>query len=378
MEGCILRILHVSDSHLGYSAYRKVDEDTGLNQREVDVYNAFESFVDKAIDIGPDAVLHSGDLFDTVRPTNRALSFAIDQLIRLTEEGIPVVVIAGNHSTPRLRETGSVMRVFDHMRGIHPVYKGILERIRLGDMTVHALPHCEGDRLHEQLGELRADETSRYNVAMMHGGVVGLGVFKMDEFNETMINSSYLRDDMDYIALGHYHEFSEIAGNACYSGSIERLSFSEAGQRKGFLEIDLKEGERTFHELPTRPMIDLGPIDAGQMDHEELMDSILTSLDRDDLEGSIVRLVINRISPSVYRAMDFHEIEAMTSRMMHFERRFQMRQEGVSIQWTSTSIDSLEHEFITFLERYPVEGVDKDALQSTGLEYLKRGLEGSG
>jgi DNA repair exonuclease SbcCD nuclease subunit len=372
-----MRIVHVADTHLGYSAFRKVDEENGLNQREMDVYDAFEHFVDEVLDMGPDAVLHSGDLFDSVRPTNRALSFALDQLSRITQADIPVVVIAGNHSIPRLRETGSVMKILDHIPGVNAVFRGRLERILVDQMAVHAIPHIEGEGMHEQLAEFRPDGDAEYNVGMLHGGVVGLGVFKMDEFNETLINTSYLREDFDYIALGHYHECTEVMSNACYSGSIERLSFSEAGQRKGFLEVDLDSLKRRFHQVETRPMLDLGPIDAGNMDQRELQAEIIEVLENQDLDGAIVRLVVRNIPPRTYRGIDFHRIESLTTNAMHFEHKFEMKQEGVSVQWKSASIDSLEHEFVTFLEGYPVENVDKDALQATGLDYLKRGLEGS-
>lgn len=43
----------------------------------------------------------------------------------------------------------------------------------------------------------------------------------------------------------------------------------------------------------------------------------------------------------------------------------------------SSTLTSLEEEFVTYLDRYPIENVDKDALKLCGLEYLKRGLEGS-
>ena len=43
-----MKILHIADTHLGYSAYRKTTDD-GINQREIDVYNAFEHFIDYAI-----------------------------------------------------------------------------------------------------------------------------------------------------------------------------------------------------------------------------------------------------------------------------------------------------------------------------------------
>ncbi|HRU11914.1 MAG TPA: DNA repair exonuclease, partial [Methanomassiliicoccales archaeon] len=96
-----MRIAHVADTHVGFTAYRRTDPETGMNQREVDVYRAFERLVDSLIAKRPDAVLHSGDLFDSVRPSNRALSVVLEQLLRLSREGIPIVLIAGNRSTPR-------------------------------------------------------------------------------------------------------------------------------------------------------------------------------------------------------------------------------------------------------------------------------------
>ena len=106
-----MKVLHLADTHIGYSAYNKLDKN-GMNQREVDVYNSFSQVVDYALENKVDLVLHSGDLFDTVRPSNRAISFAVGQLLRLSKAGIPTVIISGNHETPRLRETGSVFKVF--------------------------------------------------------------------------------------------------------------------------------------------------------------------------------------------------------------------------------------------------------------------------
>ena len=88
-----MRIVHVADTHLGYSAYRRICDDDGpfrgLNQREVDTYLSFKTFVDRVLDLQPDVVLHSGDLFDSVRPSNRALGFALEQLVRLSDANIP-------------------------------------------------------------------------------------------------------------------------------------------------------------------------------------------------------------------------------------------------------------------------------------------------
>ena len=83
-----MKILHIADTHLGYSAYRKLTEE-GINQREIDNYNAFKQVIDYAIQSKPDIILHAGDLFDSVRPNNRAITFAIKQILRLSKSDIP-------------------------------------------------------------------------------------------------------------------------------------------------------------------------------------------------------------------------------------------------------------------------------------------------
>jgi len=375
-----LRIVHVADTHLGYSAYRRICDDDGpfrgLNQREVDTYLSFKTFVDRVLDLQPDVVLHSGDLFDSVRPSNRALGFALEQLVRLSDANIPVVIIAGNHSTPRIRETGSAFRLFEHLPNIMPVYKGVYERITVGDLTVHAIPHTDGEMFKEMLPSLSRCGETTYEVSMLHAGVVGFKEFRMNEFNEKIVDSCYLRGDMDYIALGHYHENCDIASNAAYSGSTERFSFAEAGQPKGFLLLDLETKKRKFVELPTRPMIDLPTIDGRRLDAASLNAEIESRLAR-DLEGMIVRLVVRNVPRATYEALNFRRIRDLATGAMHFEPRFEIDREKISIQAGSATINSLEQEFVSYLERYPVENMDKDVLRARGLEFLKRGLERS-
>lgn len=381
MEGKDMRIVHVADTHLGFSAYRKVCEDDGpyrgLNQREVDTYRSFEAFIDQVLKIRPDAVLHSGDLFDTVRPSNRALSFALEQLVRLSEAGIPTVIIAGNHSTPRLRETGSAFRLFEHLKHISPVYRGAYERLTLGDLTVHAVPHSEGEGFKEQLPLIERSSGTKYNVAMLHAGIVGFSEFRMNEFNEQLVESCYLKEDLDYIAMGHFHQRYDVTRNACYSGSTERFSFAEAGQPKGFYHIDLGSGKRDFIELPTRPMVNLGPVDARGADPASLR-AELENLLSQDLEGKIARLVVKNVSRSLYVTIDFKRLRELASGAVHFEPKFEVVQGSVSVQTGAATLSSLEEEFVSYLDRYPVDNVDKDALKLQGLDYLKRGLEGSG
>ncbi|MGD1060548.1 MAG: exonuclease SbcCD subunit D [Methanomassiliicoccales archaeon] len=371
-----MRIAHVSDTHLGFSAYGKVDEATGLNQREVDFCHAFEECVSMIIEAKVDAMVHSGDLFDSVRPSNRAISFALDQFARISEAAIPVVVIAGNHSTPKLRETGSVFRILEHLDDIHPVYKGEYEAIELGGLMVHAVPHSDGGTLQREVSKMRPS-SSHKNVGVLHVGVASIQDFRMGEFNEQVVPVSVLSEDMDYVALGHYHAHVNVTKNAAYSGSTERLSFSEAGDAKGFSIVDLERRRREFVSLPSRPMLDLDPIDARRMTAEDLRAAISSSIEGLEIEGKIVRLVVRDVPSAAYKALDHNWLRSATASAMHFEAKFDLAQEGTSLQRASAHIDSLEKEFVSFLEAKPVEGIDKDALKAKGLEYLHRGLEAS-
>ena len=95
-----MKIIHFSDTHLGFSDL-DVTNSEGVNQREADFYKAFSDVIDAILEIRPDYVIHTGDLFHRASPSNRAITFAMMQLKRLQEAKMPLVIIAGNHSTPR-------------------------------------------------------------------------------------------------------------------------------------------------------------------------------------------------------------------------------------------------------------------------------------
>ena len=111
-----MKLAHIADSHLGIRQYHR-QTPTGINQREADVANAFRGVIDDVIAQRPDVVIIAGDLFHSVRPTNAAIVFAFRQFQRLREAlpGVPVVIIAGNHDTPRSSETGSILRLFEEL-----------------------------------------------------------------------------------------------------------------------------------------------------------------------------------------------------------------------------------------------------------------------
>ena len=66
----------------------------------------------------------------------------------------------------------------------------------------------------------------------------------------------------DYTALGHIHSPQKITGaEARYCGSPLKYSFSEAGQQKSVLLVDMREkGDLEIREIPLKPLREMREI----------------------------------------------------------------------------------------------------------------------
>ncbi len=373
------KIFHLADTHIGYSAYRKIDEATGLNQREVDTYEAFKQFIDYAVKEKPDIILHAGDLFDSVRPTNRAICFVLEQLIRLSEAGIPFVVISGNHETPRLKETGSVFSLFDHIPEVYVVYENKYELIEIDDLKLHAIPHSddiEGEKNKMTLNIDANGSNFNFNVALLHASVLGVGLpaFMMGDFNEQVVDIDDLIK-LDYLALGHFHGCTRVMENAYYAGSTERFSFNEVNDKKGFLEVSLDangEKEVVFHPLKTREMVDLEPIVCHGLDTHEIRTAIKRRILECNPRDKVARLKVQDIPLHVYHSLDFDELKRLTKSAAHFEIKYEFQKDNELLSAEHPTFRSLHSEFEHFIRTYTIGAhIDKARLKELGLKYMQ-------
>jgi exonuclease SbcD len=373
-----MNILHLADTHLGYSAYRKATEE-GVNQREIDVYDAFHQVVDYAIQMRPDLVVHAGDLFDSVRPTNRAITVAIHELLLLSKEGIPFVVISGNHETPKLKETGNIFSIFEHIENVYPIHGNHYEKLEFkanGEtLSLHAIPQCQTPKEFDvNLKKIAVNKKSDYNVLLAHGAVVGIKEFKMNEFNELFIPVSRLKDEFDYIALGHYHTHAQLQKNASYAGSTEHLSFTEAPDQKGCVAVTLGgKLKHRFIPLRVRPMIDLLPLDCSGLTAEQVSQKIKELACSLDPTGKIIRLRLENLASAVQHGIDFHRLNDLCRTAVHFEVKTSAIKTNDSLVRDSVQLRSLADEFKKFLGLQQLP--EKDMLYDLGLAYINKIVE---
>jgi len=350
-----MKIVHIADTHLGYSAYRKIS-DNGFNQREEDVILSFLDAVDKILELRPAVVIHSGDLFDSVRPTNRIVRIGIEQLLRIYNAKIPLVLISGNHETPKQIYKGSIYSIFEALpldkKLFSIVYKDKYETFSFDGLTVHAIPQCSNDDIFKsELKNIKLNPDTK-NLLMLHAGVSGMREFSHGESNELLVDYDWLnRSKFDYIALGHYHGCVNVAKNTWFSGSSERMSFNEVGQAKGFLEVDLtNETKVNLVQVRTRAMVEMPAIDASDKDSVILLDEIIGTIEKEKPSGKIIRMTIKNIPQHVMNALDTKKIRETAKDAVHFEPKYEKLNEEGKLEEVKLSSGGIREEFRSFLD----------------------------
>jgi exonuclease SbcD len=327
-----VRLAHLADPHLGVRQYHR-QTPSGINQREADVARAFRLAVEAVIAARPDAVLIAGDLFHSVRPTNAAIVFAFKQFQRLREAlpDAPVVLVAGNHDTPRSAETGSILRLFEELG----VDVAVDEARRLEypalDLSVLAVPHHA--LVAAERPSLRPEGRARHQVMVLHGEIEGVLPTQRHtvEYGGALVGLREMApEEWGYVALGHYHVQHEVKPNTWYSGSLEYVGTNiwgeltdeaEQGIRgKGWLLVDLDRRTVTREPVPaSRPIIDLEPVRGEGLGAEALDRAIEERLRAipGGVTDRIVRLRVYDVPRHVARELDHTAIRAYKAEALH-------------------------------------------------------------
>ena len=363
-----MMFIHLADTHLGFSEFNKVDPKTGINQRELDIYQAFEWAVDYILKTKPRFVIHAGDLFDTPRPPNRTISFALNQFKKLSQAKIPLILISGNHSTPRMSVSGSIFESFKILPDIYPVYKGGYEKIEVGDFSIHCVPHCPTEGIMKKNIESVRIGKNRKNILVTHAGISGDQSYQTGEFNEQKIPLKLVQNNrFSYIALGHYHRFQKIAENAYFSGATERFSFRHAKYKTGFLQVDIKNFKPKFIESPSRPMdrFNLNCENEGAGKIFEEIRKIAKNCGKD----SLVLVNIKNIKRDIWLSLDRSKISNLFSQVFLLDLRPYFYQSGDGRRG-KTSIDDIPIEFNNFIKSLKKSDIEKEKIGKIGAKYL--------
>ena len=343
------------------------------------MFDAFRHTLARTAQIQPDLILIAGDLFHVVRPSNLMIQYAFREFASLRAKiTAPIVIIGGNHDSPRSVDTGCILDLFRNLQDVH-VAHGEYAQVQLENLDTSVFCLCHRALPHLSSLKIEPDPSSKHNILIAHGTVEGVirNAYDLYEISRSQV----INDDWDYLAFGHYHIFEQLAPNAFYAGSLEYTStsiWSETSKEKGFIEYDLDDRELVaFHKTDPEPreVVDLRPIDAADLSAADLDLRIQHRIE--SIAGGhvnkILRLVVENIPRAVQSDLDFAMVREIRSEALHFD--LQLRPPGADgrtgASAESGQAKSLEEEWGEFAESYQVPAdVRRDDFASLGRDYL--------
>lgn len=240
----MLKLLHTSDWHLGHIFH-------GYD-REPEFRHFFNQLYDIIKEEKPDAVLISGDIFDTINPTLQAQRLWAEVLETMSSlnPDMNIVAITGNHDNgSRISVSRNLYKTQYHIIGKNPeilkikgrdgdealicavpyihesTYKTYLENPGVEENAMRALHN----QLYDNALTMRTDPEAPI-ILMAHTAVSGADFSGQDKYRFNFNDVDIFGDGYDYIALGHIHYPQNLTlknGKARYCGSPIPMSFDE-------------------------------------------------------------------------------------------------------------------------------------------------------
>lgn len=207
-----IKILHTADLHLGSPLTNMGDK---AAKRKDELLETFSNIITLAKNEAVDAVVISGDMFETGQPDRHTVEYVKNEFEKL--HGIPVFMVLGNHDYGLDAEFPANVHLF----------KNYIEKISIENVDFYGVSfdseHC--DRC--IIEGLSADKNDNINILIVHGDLYDKSLYNPISAE----NIKY--SNMDYIALGHVHSyFTEHVGasTVAYSGMPEGRGFDECGE----------------------------------------------------------------------------------------------------------------------------------------------------
>ena len=336
----IIRILFLADTHLGFDLpFRPRIQ---RRRRGPEFFANFERALLPALKGQVDCVVHGGDLLYRSKVPPRLVAMAFEPLKQVASQGTPVYLVPGNHerSTIPHRHLAEHPKIciFDRPR----TYFQRKDDFTLALVGFPFVRHGIRSRFLDLLDQTgRLDAAADGQVLCIHqsidGAVVGPAGYVF-RYAPDVINSSDIPAGFCAVLSGHIHRFQVLTKDlegkilkapVFYPGAIDRTSFAEKNEKKGYLILEIAtEGIHSgrlsrwqFHELPTRPMIQLNlhPADLDAAKLRSYLESMIGELSED----AIVKLKIHgRISQEASAVLRAASLRSIAPPTMNIETSF--------------------------------------------------------
>ena len=325
----MIKVLHFADAHIDMANYGRHDPETGLPCRVMDFLKSLDEIIRTAIDEKVDMVIFAGDTYRDRSPAPTYQREWGKRIMQLSRAGIPTLLLTGNHDISPSTGRAHAIQEYATLEVPHihvldkPQFLGPEELEGL-PVQVLALPWISRSGMIASL-ELSSTDPAQVNLALnqrlsdlvedwlskadptlpiimtAHASVEGAqyGTERLVRLGgDLALPPALVKDQrLDYVALGHIHKPQNLNEGGhppvIYPGSIERVDFGEAKDKKFFITAEITKGQTkvTWRELKhIRPFIEILvqlETDTGINDR---LQSALPS--QETLKDAIVKMVI--------------------------------------------------------------------------------------
>lgn len=323
-----MKLLHFADAHIDMANYGRHDPQTGLPLRVLDFLKSLDTIVDAAISEKVDLVIFAGDAYKDRSPAPTFQREWGRRIMRLSQAGIPTLLLVGNHDMSPASGRAHAIQEFDTLAVPHVQVlqkPQFLSAEELGlPVQVIALPWVSRSGLMAALetsgvdqGEVYSEVEKRLSelvegwledadpllpiILTAHASVQG-ALFGSERTvmlgSDLVLSGSMVKDKrLDYVALGHIHKPQNLNEGqhppVIYPGSIERVDFGEAKDDKFFVVAEVARGDTKveWRKLKgVRPFVDCRAV---LKSSENVTEKLMAALPKSEkLQDAIVRLTI--------------------------------------------------------------------------------------
>ncbi len=233
--------LQISDLHLGL----KIKGIDRLNYCKQALLKAFKIIKEKQLD----AMIVAGDFFENDKIYREDIEF-LNEVFELIYPK-PVIISPGNHdflapNCPYDEKLLNILRFKGWQENVKIFKKPTFSYFSFKNVNIYGKP-CLSRQM-RAFDKIEDINPSKINIAVIHASRINFNP-EGKEIWHPFEDSDILKSGFDYVALGHYHNYSEIYDDsgikAAYSGSMVPTSIYEYGKRGGLIVEIVKDSGKT-------------------------------------------------------------------------------------------------------------------------------------
>jgi exonuclease SbcD len=245
-----MRCVVSADWHVG--PYRNGPEIQGVNGRFLDIMDRINEVIDYMVANQIKHLFFLGDMFKVRQPEN-AHAAAVSKIFKvLADHKIVCWFIPGNHDQARFRGQAHALAVYQPISP--PGYINIADEpdeFQIGGERFLLFPYISSPQDPKLKAFLSRIKNPQECILLMHGSIEGCKLLDSDEIeinDKDTVRMDTIRK-VGAVFAGHVHRPQQFE-HVMYPGALERLTFNDEPDERGFLDVTMEKGKVSAQLIP--------------------------------------------------------------------------------------------------------------------------------